>query len=314
MKKYSLGIDIGGTAVKLGLFTVEGELLKKWEVETRKIENGKYILEDVSKSVNKVLGECNINKEEVLGVGVGVPGPVKTDGTVLGCVNLGWPVFNVSTELEKLLNLSVKVANDANIAALGEMFKGGGKGYDNMIMITLGTGVGGAVIIDGKVIAGSNGAGGEIGHINVNPHESIKCNCGRKGCLEQYASATGIARLAMEILNKESTDSKLRDIEVVTAKEVFDFAKEKDELAIKIIDKFSSILGRALSNIACICDSQVFVIGGGVSKAGDVLLEDIKKYYKLNAFYATEDIEFKLATLGNDAGIYGGAKLVRELL
>lgn len=313
MKKYSIGIDIGGTTVKLGLFNNEGELLYKWEIETRKIENGKYILPDITQSINNILEERNISKDEVLGIGVGVPGPIKDDGTVLGCVNLGWSVFNVSTELEKLLNVPVRVANDANIAALGEMYKGGGKGYENMIMVTLGTGVGGGVIINNRVIAGATGAGGEIGHINVNPHEKVSCNCGRKGCLEQYTSATGIVRLANEILEREICDSKLRYIENITAKDVFDLAKENDELSLKVVEKFSAILGRALSNIACICNPEVFVIGGGVSNAGDMLLNNIKKHYLESAFYATSNTEFKLATLGNDAGIFGGAKLAGEI-
>lgn len=313
MKKYSLGIDIGGTTVKLGLFNNEGELLHKWEIETRKTDNGKYILSDITESINRLLEEKSISKDEVLGAGVGVPGPVKDDGTILGSVNLGWPVFNVATNFEEMLNVPVKVANDANIAALGEMYKGGGKGYKNMIMVTLGTGVGGGVIINNNVIAGDTGSGGEIGHMNVNPHEKISCNCGRKGCLEQYASATGIARLGREILEKESCESKLRNIENITAKDVFDFAKENDELSVKVVEKFSSILGRALSNIACVCNPEVFVIGGGVSKAGDILLDNIKKYYSKNAFHATTDTTFKLATLGNDAGIFGGAKLAREI-
>ena len=313
MKKYLLGIDIGGTTVKLGLFNDEGDLLYKREIETRKIENGKYILSDITDSINSILEERNIPKEEIVGAGVGVPGPVKDDGTVLGCVNLGWPVFNVSQALEELLNIPIKVANDANIAALGEMYKGGGKGYEDMIMVTLGTGVGGGVIIKGQVIAGVTGAGGEIGHMNVNPHEKTSCNCGRKGCLEQYTSATGIVRLAREILEKERCDSKLRSIENITAKDVFDLAKEKDKLSKKVIEKFSSILGRALSNIACICNPDVFVIGGGVSKAGEMLLNSIKESYLENALYATTGTEFKLATLGNDAGIFGGAKLAKEI-
>ena len=246
-------------------------------------------------------------------MGVGVPGPVKEDGTVLGCVNLGWPVFNVSTELEKILGLPVKVANDANIAALGEMFKGGGKGYKNMIMVTLGTGVGGGVIINGKFLAGNNGAGGEIGHISVNPHEKISCNCGKKGCLEQYASATGIVKLAKDALEKENCESKLRDIKEITAKDIFDFAKENEQLSLEVVDKFASILGRALANISCICDPEVFVIGGGVSKAGDILIDKVKQYYRENAFHATVDTKFKVAKLGNDAGIFGGAKLALEI-
>ncbi|WP_455539050.1 ROK family glucokinase [Terrisporobacter sp.] len=312
MKKYLLGIDIGGTTVKLGLFNIDGELMHKWEIETRKIENGKYILSDIASSINSILEEKNISKSEVIGAGVGVPGPVKEDEIVLGCVNLGWSVINVSKSLEELLELPIKVANDANIAALGEMFKGGGKGHENMIMVTLGTGVGGGIIINGKVIAGINGAGGEIGHLSVNPHEKVSCNCGKKGCLEQYASATGIVKLAKEALERESCESKLRNIKEITAKDIFNFAKDNDELSIKIVDKFAFILGRALANISCICDPEVFVIGGGVSKAGDMLLDKIKQYYCENAFHATKDTEFKVATLGNDAGIFGGAKLALE--
>ena len=236
MKKYLVGIDIGGTTVKLGLFDLNGELLDKWEIETRKTEKGRYILSDIAKSIDSILSKKNINKNEVKGVGVGVPGPVKDNGAVVGCVNLGWPVFNVEKSLEEILNLPVKVANDANIAALGEMFKGGGNGYENMIMVTLGTGVGGGVIINGQILAGNNGAGGEIGHITVNPHEKESCNCGRKGCLEQYTSATGIVKIAKEILVKEDYDSNLRNIENITAKDIFDLAKNNDKLALIIVE------------------------------------------------------------------------------
>ena len=313
MKKYLVGIDIGGTTVKLGLFDLNGELLDKWEIETRKTEKGRYILSDIAKSIDSILSKKNINKNEVKGVGVGVPGPVKDNGAVVGCVNLGWPVFNVEKSLEEILNLPVKVANDANIAALGEMFKGGGNGYENMIMVTLGTGVGGGVIINGQILAGNNGAGGEIGHITVNPHEKESCNCCRKGCLEQYTSATGIVKIAKEILVKEDYDSNLRNIENITAKDIFDLAKNNDKLALKIVEKFSNILGRALANISIICNPEVFVIGGGVSKAGDILLEGIKKSYRENAFHATVDTKFEIAILGNDAGIFGGAKLALEI-
>ena len=246
-----------------------------------------------------------------MGAGVGVPGPVTNDGWVQGCVNLGWPVFNVAKSLESILEVPVKVANDANIAALGEMFKGGGKGYKNMVMVTLGTGVGGGIIIDGNIIAGSTGAGGEIGHIRVNDQEKDSCNCGGKGCLEQYASATGIVKIAREILNNNNDESKLRQLEIITAKDIFDLAKEDDKVALEIVDKFSYILGSALANIACISNPEVFVIGGGVSKAGDILLDNVKKYYKEKGFYGITEVEFKVATLGNDAGIYGGAKLVQ---
>lgn len=312
MNKYLLGIDIGGTTVKLGIFTSEGKLLKKWEIETRKLEHGKYILEDITNSINEVLKESNIRKDRVIGAGVGVPGPVKNDGWIQGSVNLGWPVFNVAKSLNQILEIPVKVANDANLAALGEMFQGGGIGYNNMIMVTLGTGVGGGVIIDGKIIDGSKGSGGEIGHIKVNYDEKESCNCGRKGCLEQYASATGIVKIAKEILHSNEENSKLRTIENITAKDIFDLAKENDHIALEVVEKFSCILGHALANIACISNPEVFVIGGGVSKAGEFLLEKVKTYYSKIAFHGVIDTEFKLATLGNDAGIYGGAKLIQQ--
>lgn len=313
MKKYSLGVDIGGTTVKLGIFTLDGELLGKWEIPTRKENEGKYILSDISESINKALAEEKIEKSNIAGVGVGVPGPVKNDGTVLKCVNLGWGVFNVEEELSKLVELPVKAANDANIAALGEMWQGGGKGCENMVMVTLGTGVGGGVIINGKIMDGNNGAAGEIGHIKVSNEETETCGCGKKGCLEQYASATGVVRIANKMLEAIDEASSLRDIKEVTAKDVFDAAKNKDTLALKIVDDFGNKLGTSLSIISCVVDPEVFVIGGGVSRAGEILINAIRKYYEENAFHASRGTKFELATLGNDAGIYGGAKLVQNI-
>ncbi len=314
MKKYLIGIDIGGTSIKLGVFGKSQNLIHKWEIKTRTIQNGKYIIDDIKESIDEVIETLNIKKDEIVGAGVGIPGPIKEDGTVLGCANLGWPEFNVEQSLEQVLQLPVKVCNDANIALLGEMYAGCAVGYKSIIMVTLGTGVGGGVVINEKLVVGKSGVGGEIGHINVNPQEKNKCNCGRRGCLEQYASATGIANLANKIIKEEDTESKLRDLEHITAKDVFDLAKENDELANKVINKFSYILGVALANMSCILDPEVFIIGGGVSKAGDMLIDNIKKYYSENAFNKTLDVEFKLAKLGNDAGIYGGAKLIEEII
>ncbi|MDD6795046.1 MAG: ROK family glucokinase [Clostridiaceae bacterium] len=313
MKKYSLGVDIGGTTVKLGLFRSEGELRESWEIETRKDENGKHILDDIANSIDEVLKKRNISKDDVQGIGVGVPGPVNSNGMVFKCVNLGWDVFNVEMALERKTGLKVKAANDANIAALGELWQGGGKGYDNMVMVTLGTGVGGGVIIDGKVIAGVNGAGGEIGHIKVSDEETETCGCGKKGCLEQFASATGIVRCAKKKLNETDAPSSLRGIEELTCKDVFDKAKEGDELALGIVDSFGKTLGTVLSQIACVCDPEVFVIGGGVSKAGEIIIDSIIKHYRENAFHACKNVKFELALLGNSAGIYGGARLCQEI-
>ena len=313
MKNYSLGVDIGGTTVKLGLFTITGELICKWEIPTRKDECGKYILSDITESINYLLNERKIEKSSIAGVGVGVPGPVRSDGTVLKCVNLGWDIFNVEKELEKLVELPVKAANDANIAALGEMWQGGGKGFSNLVMVTLGTGVGGGVIINGKIIDGNNGAAGEIGHMRVSDREEESCGCGKKGCLEQYASATGIVRVAKGILENTTETSALREVGVLTAKDIFDAARNKDKLAMSIVEDFGNKLGSSLALISCVIDPEIFVIGGGVSRAGEVLIEAVKKHYEINAFHASRGTKFELATLGNDAGIYGGAKLVQNI-
>ena len=307
MAKYVFGVDIGGTTVKIGLFSVEGELLDKWEITTRTDEGGKYILSDIAESVKDKMTEKLINKEDVAGIGMGVPGPVKEDGTVLRCVNLGWGIFNAAEELEKLIGLPVKAGNDANMAALGEMWQGGGKGYKDIVMVTLGTGVGGGIILGGKMLSGVNGAGGEIGHIQVNTEENETCGCGRKGCLEQYTSATGIVRSANIALNNSDKPSSLRSVQYVSAKEVFDAAKKGDELASQLVENHGKCLGKALSNIACVVDPEVFVIGGGVSKAGDIITKTTEKYFQENAFHACKKTKFTLATLGNDAGMYGGA-------
>lgn len=310
MKNYVFGVDIGGTTVKLGFFKSEGELLDKWEIPTRKDEGGRFILPDVAASLEAKLEEKGVSKDDVVGVGIGVPGPVKDDGTVLRCVNLGWGVFNVEEEFESLFGLPVKVGNDANMASLGEMWQGGGKGFSSIVMVTLGTGVGGGIIINGKMLSGTNGAGGEIGHICVNVEETEVCGCGKKGCLEQYTSATGITRMAERALNNTARASKLRSVQYISAKEIFDAAKEGDDLAIELVEDHGRTLGKALATVACVCDPEAFVIGGGVSKAGDVLITTTAKYYQQYVFHACRDTRFVLATLGNDAGIYGCAEAI----
>lgn len=310
MKEYVFGVDIGGTTIKLGLFKNEGFLVDKWEIETRKEDNGSHIIKDIVSALQEKLNEKNITKEDVLGIGVGVPGPVLDDGTVLKCVNIGWGILNVAEEFKKLVDLPVKVSNDANVAALGEMWQGGGKGYENVVMVTLGTGVGAGVIVNGKVISGSHGAGGEVGHIRISKDETRTCGCGNKGCLEQYASATGIVNTAKDLLSNSTTPSQLRDVETLSAKEIFDAAKNQDELALKMVDDLGDKLGTALAYVSCTVDPEVFVIGGGVSKAGEILTNTVQKHFKENAFHASVDTRFELAKLGNDAGIYGAAKLI----
>ena len=310
MKKYIFGVDLGGTTVKMGLFLSSGELLHTWEIPTRTEKGGKYILGDIADSVIETLREREISKDDVEGIGIGVPGPVGADGTVFKCMNLGWGVFNVADRLQELTGLKVKAGNDANVAALGEMWQGGGKGCHSIVMITLGTGIGGGIILNGEILSGTNGAAGEVGHIPVWDDETEMCGCGKRGCLEQYGSATGIVRVAKRYLKAHDEPSILRQYDDFTAKEVCDAAKENDAIAIEILDLVGKTLGKALACISCVVNTEAFVIGGGVSRAGSVLLDPIEKYFKEYAFHASRDTEFKLATLGNNAGIYGGAKMI----
>lgn len=306
---YCFGVDIGGTTVKMGLFQEDGTVLEKWEIKTRIENEGAAILPDVAKSIEEKLQAYKIEKKDVCGVGVGVPAPVTDDGVVKQTTNLGWGYKEVRRELEELTGLKAKIGNDANVAALGEMWKGGGQGNKNMVMVTLGTGVGGGVIIDGKILTGTNGAGGEIGHIVMEPEETERCGCGKTGCLEQYASATGIVRLARRQLAKFEGETVLK-AESVTAKDVFDAVKAGDKAAIAIAEEFGRYLGYGLATVSALADPSIYVIGGGVSKAGEILFDFIKEPYMEKAFFANKQVKFALAQLGNDAGIYGAAKLV----
>ena len=309
MKKYVFGVDVGGTTVKMGLFNVAGEVLEKWEIKTRTENGGEAIIPDIAAAANGKLEEKGIAKEEVAGIGIGIPGPINEEGVVPHTANLGWGYKEVTRELEELTGLPCKGGNDANVAALGEAWKGGAAGYSNVVMVTLGTGVGGGIIIGGKIITGSNGAGGEIGHLHVDDNIPGQCGCGNKGCLEQVASATGITNLANQALAASDKPSMLR-VGEVSAKTVFDAVKADDELAKEIAESFGKYLGTALANITAIVDPQAIVIGGGVSKAGSILLAYVEKYYQKYCFKSCRDVKFALATLGNDAGIFGCAKLV----
>ena len=307
---YCFGIDVGGTTVKCGLFQTDGTLVEKWEIPTRKENKGEYILPDVAETIQNKISEKGIDKAEVAGVGVGIPGPINAQGEAACAVNLYWGFRPVAKELSELTGLTAKAGNDANVAALGEAWKGAAEGSKNVILVTLGTGVGGGIIIDSKIIAGYHGAGGEIGHACVNHNEVRPCNCGNHGCLEQYASATGIVRVANDILEESQEDSKMRHVEKLSAKNVLDFYKEGDALAVKTMEKVGDILGSTLAVFACVTDPEAIVIGGGVSKAGKPLTDCIQKYYQKYAFPSCKSTPIILASLGNDAGIYGAARMV----
>lgn len=310
MSKYAFGVDVGGTTVKMGLFDTEGRVLDKWEIPTVKDNGGKQILPDVAKSILAKMEEKNISKEDLQGIGIGVPGAVDDEGTMIGgAVNLGWGVFNLPEVVKEYIDVPVKVANDANAAAYGEMWQGGGKGCKNMVAVTLGTGVGGGIIIGGELVTGAGGAAGEIGHIHLEDHETETCGCKKKGCLEQYASATGIVRLAKRRLLKDDKPSVLREGEI-SAKTVFDAVKAGDEVAVEIAKQFGDYLGRGLAAVGCVVNPEAFVIGGGVSKAGEILLSFVEPAYEKYVFYPCKKVKFALATLGNDAGIFGAAGLI----
>lgn len=309
MSKYAFGIDVGGTTVKCGLFTTEGEILDKWEIPTKTENNGEEILSDIGETILKKCEEKGLDKAEVQGIGLAVPGPVLENGDVLYAVNLHWGYKKIAEELSAQTGMAVKTGNDANVAALGEFWRGGGQGKTSMVMVTLGTGVGGGIIIGGKILSGMHGAGGEIGHMCVEPEEEEACNCGNHGCLEQMASATGVVRLAKQEIARAKGQTVLNPDEL-TAKAVFDAYKQQDAVAVATVGRMTGYLGIALANLACVVDPEVFVIGGGVSKAGQPLIDAISSVYTAHAFKACRETPIVLARLGNDAGIYGAAKLV----
>jgi len=312
MKPYAFGVDVGGTTVKLGLFSTDGVLLEKWEIPTHTQNNGEAILPEIADSIQAKMAEKELSADQIEGIGIGVPGPVGSDYTVYKCINLGWGVFNLKERMNQLLPdiPNVAAGNDANVATLGELWQGGGKGYDSAVMFTLGTGVGGGVVINGKIVAGANGGAGEVGHITVEPNETVQCNCGKYGCLEQYASANGIVRMGKVMLANCHTPSKLRSIENFSAKDICDLAREGEEMAGAIVEHCGEYLGRAMSYVSCTTDPDVYIVGGGMSRAGTIITNTALKYYRKYAFHVSTGTQIVIAELGNDAGIYGCVKMI----
>lgn len=308
--KYGFGVDVGGTTVKLGLLTQEGELVEKWEIPTRIQEEGRAILPDIAAAIEACLTRHGIEKAAVLGIGIGVPGPVNDAGLVNRCVNLNWGVFNLHETLGALTGLPVKAGNDANCAALGEFWKGGGMGCRSAIFVTLGTGVGGGVVVDGKLLNGAHGVGGEIGHITISAPDKAPCTCGKRGCVEQYASANGIVRVTKARLATSQEESTLRALDALTCKDVFDAARTGDRFAADTLEEVFDYLGEALASACCVADPERIILGGGVSRAGAYLLEGTERQFRKHMFHACKGTEFSLATLGNDAGMYGAFRLL----
>lgn len=308
--KYGFGIDVGGTTIKMGLLDDTGTLIEKREIPTHVQDNGEAILPEIAAEISAWIRKKNLETSEILGIGIGVPGPVDENGRINRCVNLNWGVFNLHETLGRMTGLRVRAGNDANVAALGEEWKGGGEGCRSAVFITLGTGVGGGVVINGKVVSGAHGAGGEIGHITVPDPEKAPCSCGKCGCLEQYASANGIVRVTKKRLLEMDTESLLRGASTITCKDVFDAARQQDAFAVETLELIFDYLGEAIASICCVCDPQYVIFGGGVSRQGEFLLEGVKRHFEKYAFHACKSVQFRQATLGNDAGMYGAFRLL----
>jgi len=310
MMKIRFGVDVGGTTIKFGLFSGGEVPAETWELPTRLGENGKYIFDDIAESLLSHTVEAGCTLQDVEGVGAGLPGTVLADGRVVRCINLGMRDVIFPQEMEaRLPSVRTACGNDANLAALGEAWKGAGRGCGSMFMFTLGTGVGGGAVLDNQIIHGAAGVGGEIGHITVNFEEREACNCGNRGCLEQYASATGIVREARRLLAASQVDSSLRDIVNLTAKDVLDAARAGDSLALQVARQMGRYLAWSMSMVTMILDPEMFVIGGGVSRCGSFLIDLIREPFSRMIPLRSAVPEIRLAELGNNAGIYGAAHL-----
>ncbi|WP_074415651.1 ROK family glucokinase [Streptococcus suis] len=317
MSKKIIGIDLGGTSVKLAILTTEGEIQEKLSIKTNILDDGSHIVPDIIDSIKQRFETHGLTKDDFLGIGMGSPGVVDSEaGTVIGAYNLNWKTLQlVKEQFESALGLPFFIDNDANVAALGEQWVGAGNNNPNVVFMTLGTGVGGGVIAVGNLIRGVKGAGGELGHITVDFDEPFACTCGKKGCLETVASATGIVNLSRRYADQYAGDAKLKqmidDGQDVTAKDVFDLAKEGDDLALIVYRHFSEYLGVACANIAAVLNPAYIVLGGGVSAAGEFLLDGVRKVFAENSFpQIKESTQIVLATRGNDAGVLGAASLV----
>ena len=309
--KYYVGIDLGGTNIVAGVVDEEYNIIAKASTKTNCPRPEKEIADDMARMAVEAVKNAKLTMDDIEWIGVGTPGIANSStGIIEYSNNLGFKDTPMVKYIQESINKPVFIENDANAAAYGEYVAGAAKGAKNAVCITLGTGVGGGIIIDGKVVSGAIGCGGEIGHMVIEPDETELCGCGGHGHLEQYASATGVVRLAKKELEATDEESELRKSDNLTAKQVWIAAKNGDALALRVVDAFGRYLAHALGNIASVVDPEIFIIGGGMSNAGEFLLDQVKKYYGKNLFAPLRDKKFALAEFGNDAGIYGAAKLL----
>lgn len=311
-EKIYVGVDVGGTAIKVGICNADGQLLHTYEGPTEASKGTDTILQNIAKYAQQIVVESDYEWEQVDGVGVGIAGFLDIpNGIVKFAPNLKIENVNLKAYLEQELNKTVKVNNDANVAALGEAWGGAGRGIAHCVCYTLGTGVGGGIIIDGKIVEGYAGMAGELGHMSIVPDlEAIQCGCGKMGCLETVSSATGIIRMAKDAVERGDRTS-LSQVENIMAKDVLDAAKAGDEVATRIVNRAAFYLGKSMAMIAIVLNPQYFIIGGGVSKAGDFLFDQIREVFeKYTQDQAKENVKIVAATLGNDAGVVGAAGLI----
>lgn len=311
-----LGIDLGGTTTKFAIMKPQGEIQQRWSIQTDVLNDGNNIIPNIIDSINHHLQLYQMSAKQFQGIGIGTPGSVDYQtGTVDSAFNLNWDrPMALKEQIELHTNIPVQVENDANVAALGERWLGAGNNADNVAFVTLGTGVGGGIIINGQIVHGQGGSAGEIGHMTINP-QGYRCTCGKRGCLETVASATGIVHVARDYAQEYAGDSELKasldNGDDLTAKDVFDLAKQNDPLALKVTSAVCDQLGLALSIVAVTINPQYIIIGGGVSNAGDFLLQRVRESYNRYVFSSVKKTTtLTLATLGNEAGVIGAASLI----
>jgi len=311
-EKIYVGVDVGGTTMKLGICNAEGTLLQTFEGPTEVNKGSDAILHNIATYSKQIVEESSYSWEQVQGVGIGIAGFLDIpNGFMKHSPNLYINNVDIKGTLEKELNVLIKVNNDANVAALGEAWAGAGRGISNCVMYTLGTGVGGGIIIDGKIVEGFQSVAGELGHMAIVPDlEAIQCGCGKRGCLETVSSATGIIRMAEEAVARGDRTT-LASVEKIMAKDVLDAAKAGDEVATRITARAAYYLGRSMAMMSVILNPECYIIGGGVAKAGDFLFDQIREVFeKYTQDASKENVKIVPAVLGNNAGVVGAAGLI----
>ncbi len=315
MEKLIAGVDVGGTTIKIALFPTEGEPVCKFEIKTRVREEKDFLWKDIRDGLYEKLDALGIERSALAAVGMGIPGPITKAGYLSSLVNLGgFGDCYPAKDLERLMGIPCIAGNDANVAAMGEFAYGAAKAYDSVLFFTLGTGVGGGVIVNGELVSGEHGLGGELGHLVVNPDETDSCNCGNRGCLEQYCSATGIVRMAKKFLLETEIPSVLRDGRDISCRVVCEAAENHDPVGEKVVDLFGKYMGLICAHMVLTLDPEAIILGGGVSRSGKLLTDPIEKYMAEYSHIAMHKPPVLIATLGNDAGVYGAAALARKLI